>query len=202
VADTVVSTWQAAAMRLDSPRIPPVSDGDASPRQAAQLAGVTRPGSAPLNVFRTLAHVPDALDAFLAWGGFMLSKKNPLPPRERELVILRVGLLCGSGYEWTQHVPIGKRAGLTTEEIERLKLGPDADGWSPLDAALVRAADELVGDHFVTDATWSALAAELSPEQCMAVVMTVGQYTQVSMMLNTFGVQLDEGQTLDPDLRR
>ncbi len=66
----------------------------------------------------------------------------------------------------------------------------------------MRAADELVGDHFVTDATWAALSAELSPEQCMAVVDDGGQYTQVSMMLNTFGVQLDEGQTLDPDLRR
>ncbi len=85
-------------MRLDSPRIPPVSDADASPRQAAQLAGVTRPGGAPLNIFRTLAQVPDALDAFLGWGGFMLSKKNPLPPpRERELVILRVGCCAVRG---------------------------------------------------------------------------------------------------------
>lgn len=189
-------------MRLDSPRIPPVADADATPRQAAQLASVTRPGGAPLNIFRTLAQVPDAFDGFMPWGGFMLSKKNPLPPRERELVILRVGLLCAAGYEWTQHVPIGERAGLTAEEITRLKLGPDAEGWSPLDAALVRAADELVRDHFVTDETWSALGAELTGAQRMAVVMTVGQYTQVSMMLNSFGVQLDEGQTLDPDLRR
>jgi len=32
--------------------------------------------------------------------------------------------------------------------------------------------------------------------------MTVAQYTQVSMMLNTFGVQLDDDLELDPDLCR
>jgi len=31
--------------------------------------------------------------------------------------------------------------------------------------------------------------------------MTVGQYSQVSMLLNSFGVQLDDDLTLDPDLR-
>jgi len=33
-------------------------------------------------------------------------------------------------------------------------------------------------------------------------VFTAGQYNLVSMALNTLGVQLDEGMTLDPDLVR
>jgi len=63
------------------------------------------------------------------------------------------------------------------------------------------AADELVGDHFISDGAWARLRAHFDEKQCMDVVFTVGQYTQVSMLLNTFGVQLDAGQTLDPDLR-
>jgi alkylhydroperoxidase family enzyme len=140
------------------------------------------------------------MKAFLAWGSYILSKQNTLPARERELVILRTGFLCRSGYEWTQHAEIAARAGLTSEEIARVKQGAGAPGWSNADAALIRACDELHARQFVSDATWSALAPHFNERQLMDLVFTVGQYTQVSMMLNTFGVQLDAGQALDPDL--
>jgi alkylhydroperoxidase family enzyme len=153
------------------------------------------------NVFRTMAHEPKALKGFLAWGGYVLSKRNGLPPRERELVILRIGFLCRSGYEWTQHKAIGLRAGLTEAEVERIKAGADAPGWSAADQALLKACDELHHDQFVTDLTWTALSAHFDDKQRMDVVFTAAQYTQVSMILNSFGVQLDEGQTLDPDLK-
>ena len=109
--------------------------------------------------------------------------------------------LCRSGYEWTQHVAIGLRSGLTPVEIERIKAGPDAPGWTQADALLIKASDELNQRQFIGSETWTALSAHFSEKQCMDLVFTVGQYTQVSMILNSFGVQLDEGQTLDPDLK-
>jgi len=115
-------------------------------------------------------------------------------------VILRTGFLCKSGYEFTQHTRIGLQAGLSGDEISRIKDGADA-GWSPAEAALIRACDELHADQFITDPTWADLGRHFSEKQCMDVVFTAAQYTQVSMFLNTFGVQLDEGQTLDPDLK-
>ncbi len=157
-------------------------------------------GGRVLNIFRTLAHAPKALAAFLGWGNYVLSRRNALPEREREMVILRTGWLCKSGYEFAQHTRIGKACGLTDEEIGRIKAGPDAPGWTPLEAAMLRAADELVADHFVSDATWAALA-ELGDKGRMDLVFTVGQYTQVSMILNTFGIQVEDGQTVDPDLK-
>ena len=147
-----------------------------------------------------MAHAPKALTRFLQWGGYVLSRRNSLPAREREIVILRVGFLCKSGYEFTQHTRIGMNEGLTEAEIAKIKQGADA-GWSDADADQSVAADELVGDHFITDATWAELGKHFDEKQRMDVVFTVGQYTQVSMFLNTFGVQLDAGQTLDPDLR-
>jgi alkylhydroperoxidase family enzyme len=188
-------------MHLTSPRIPPLTDDALTPQQAEALAPFRASGRPVLNIFRTLAREPEALTAFLAWGGYILSKKNALPPREREIVILRTGYLCKSGYEWTQHVGIAARSGMSEAEIVAIKSGADAPLWSQADAALIRACDELHTRQFVSDATWSALKAHFTEKQCMDVVFTAGQYTQVSMMLNTFGVQLDEGQTLDPDLR-
>jgi alkylhydroperoxidase family enzyme len=184
-------------MHLRTPRIPPLSDAALSDEQRAALARAAAPGRPTLNIFRTLAHAPEALSAFLAWGSYVLSKKNALPAREREIVILRIGYLCKSGYEWTQHAEIGKRAGLSDDEIARLKTGQD---FSAADTALIQACDELHQRQFVSDQTWAALKAHFSEKQCLDVVFTAGQYTQVSMMLNTFGVQLDEGQSLDPDL--
>jgi alkylhydroperoxidase family enzyme len=188
-------------MRLDTPRIAPLRDEDLDAEQREALQPFFETGRPVLNIFRTLARAPKALSRFNAWGGYILSKRNSLPPREREIVILRVGYLCRSGYEFTQHTRIGLESGLTADEIARIKAGPDAD-WSRADAALIRAADELVGDHFISPATWAELSACFDQKQCMDVVFTTGQYTQVSMILNSFGVQLDAGQTLDPDLKR
>ena len=115
------------------------------------------------------------------------------------MVILRTGYQCKSGYEFAQHTRIGKQCGLTDEEIVRIKAGADAQGWTPVESAMLRAVDELVANHFVSQPTWDALAA-LGDKGRMDLVFTVGQYTQVSMMLNSFGIQLEDGDRADPDL--
>ena len=186
-------------MHLPHPRIPPLSDSQLTPEQREALAPASYPGTPPLNIFRTLAHAPDALKAFLAWGTYIL-RNNSLEPRQREIVILRTGFLCRSGYEWTQHVRISLRGGMSEDEIAALKTGASAPIWSPADAALIAACDDLHANQFVSAETWAKLKAHFTDRQCMDAIFTAGQYTQVSMMLNTFGVQLDEGQTLDPDL--
>jgi alkylhydroperoxidase family enzyme len=193
-------------MRLSQPRISPLSDDQLDADQEAVLAPLRlvslvndSPGSV-LNIFRTLAHAPKALVRFNDWGSYVLSRRSDLSPRQREIVVLRTGYLCKSGYEWTQHHRIGLQAGLGAEEIERIK-GGAAAGWSAAEAALIRATDELHADQFITAATWVELGAHFSAKQRMDVVFTCAQYTQVSMILNTFGVQLEEGLTLDPDLK-
>lgn len=187
-------------MRLSKPRFLPVPTADWTAEQTEIAQPMVQRGKM-LNIFRTLLNHPDAMRGFMGWGSYVLSKKNTLPAREREIVVLRTGFLCRSGYEWTQHVPIGQRAGLTDAEIAAIKVGADAPNWSAADAALIRASDDLHANQFISEPVWQALSAHFQPRQCMDVVFAVGQYTQVSMLLNTFGVQLDEGQTLDPDLK-
>lgn len=193
-------------MRLNAPRIEPVDLGrlDADQRAALEpfLAseGGKVGGGKILNIFRTLARAPTALTSFLVWANYIFSRRNSLSERDRELVILRTGYNCRSGYEWTQHKRIGLDCGLAEDEIERIKAGADADGWTDLERAMLRATDELTANHFVTDASWAALAP-LGDKGRMDLVMTVGQYTQVSMILNSFGIQVEDGWTVDPDLR-
>jgi alkylhydroperoxidase family enzyme len=145
-----------------------------------------------LNIFKTLSNHPDLMRRWLVFANHILGKST-LPVRERELVILRIGYLCQSGYEWGQHVLIARSAGMSDEEIRAARTGPDTPGLSELDRLLLRATDELHEDAHVSDGTWEALGKHLSTQQLMDLVFTVGQYNLVSMALNSFGVQPDEG---------
>ena len=185
-------------MRLRVARIAPLEESELAP-ELLDLLGPRFRNMPVLNIFRTLARSPRAFKRFMVWGGYILSEANELSPRDRELVILRTGFKWKSGYEWAQHVRIGLDCGLTEEEIYRIKIGPEAEHWGENDRALLRAVDELTDDAFISEATWRLLS-KFTDKQRMDLVMTVGQYSQVSMMLNTFGVQLDEGLELDPDL--
>ncbi len=188
-------------MRLNSARIPAIADQDFTSEQRAAVSPMTTRNGMVLNIFRTLAHSPAALNAFMVWAGYVLSSANDLAARDREIVILRVGFRCRSGYEFAQHTRVGMRCGVTQEEIEAIKGDPADPRWSHAERALLLATDELHDNHFVSDRTWAELGNHFTDKQRMDLVFTVGQYTQVSMILNTFGVQLDPGQELDPDLR-
>ena len=178
-------------MRLSTPRITPLDEKDWTDEAREQL-GKTGDAGRPFNIFRTLARYPKLLKRWLVFANHILFKST-LPARDREILILRIGWLCQAEYEFAQHVVIGRRAGLTDADIQRIVDGPEAAGWDPFEAALCRAADELRRDAFVSDPTWQALGARYGEEQLMDAVFTVGQYNLVSMVLNSLGVQLDPG---------
>ncbi len=179
-------------MRLSEPRLPPLTIETAEGESKAQLERAEARGGPVLNITRTLAHYPELSSA---WGRFArhVLAGSSLPERERELIILRMGWNCQSGYEFGQHRRMGQEAGLSLDEVERVKEGPGHDAWTPHEAALLQAADELHSDAFVSDATWNKLAERYNTHQMMDVVFAAGQYNLVSMALNTLGVQLEPG---------
>jgi 4-carboxymuconolactone decarboxylase len=180
-------------MRLEKPRVDPLPLEQFDPELRQQF------GDGPiLNIFRTLANHPKLMKRWLVFGNHVLAKSS-LSPRERELLILRVGWRCRAEYEWAQHVVIARGSGVSDEEIERVARGPEAEGWSDFDRTLLRAVDELHDDSFLSDQTWSALAERYDTQQLMDLVFTVGQYHLVSMALNSLGVQLEAGAARFPE---
>jgi 4-carboxymuconolactone decarboxylase len=167
----------------------PLPAAERSPSAQALLEGVSVAGS-EANIFTTLVRAEGLTRRWLPFGGKLLSGK--IPARDREILILRTGWNCQAEYEWAQHVVIGRAAGLTDDEIDRIPTGP-GDAWRPFDAALLRAADELHADFCITDATWAALSEVYETQQLIEVPMLVGHYHMVAMTLNTLGVQLDAG---------
>jgi 4-carboxymuconolactone decarboxylase len=173
------------------PRIPPLP-ADEQDEQARELLGGVRVTDAPAaNIFATLVRHPGLFRRWLPFGGKLLTGK--LPARDRELLILRTALHCRAEYEWGQHRLIGLSAGISEDEIDRVRQGPGADGWDPFDAALLTAADELHSEARISDPTWETLASRYDERQLIEVPMVVGHYHLVAFTLNSLGVQLEPG---------
>lgn len=186
-------------MRTKAARIAPVDDATMSEEQKTLLASY-RNERGVLNVYRTMAREPKAARGFLGWGRYVL-RESDFDARLRELAILRIGWLCRSGYEWTQHSRLARGLGMSDAEIERIKQGAAAPGWNDAEQLVLSAADELHTGQHISDATWTQLKRVLSEKHMMDLVFTVGHYTQVCMILNSFGVQVEPDQKLDETLR-
>jgi len=140
------------------------------------------------NILSTFVNHPALTKAFLQFNVHLLFHST-LPARLRELAILRVAHRTDSKYEWEQHVKMGRRVGLTEDEIAGAQHGDAAD---PFDRTVLAGVDELLATYQLSDATWSALGERFDERQRMDFVFTVGCYITVAMALNTFGVELEQ----------
>ena len=182
-------------MRRDAPRITPLPRSEWSDEQAEIMAPMMRGegvGEQGANVFATLLRHPKLMKRWIVFANHCLFKSS-LPARERELVILRTAWLARSGYEWGQHVVIGKQADVTDAEIAALKEPLDSHAWSAAELALLQATDELAADVDMSDATWRAINEHFNEEQVIDLIFLFGQYRGLAGALNTLGVQLDDG---------
>ena len=165
---------------------------------SGRLAGsprrtVSTTGAKPLNILTVIANHPALLPPFIPWAS-AIAMQGVLSQRDNELLALRTVYRCGSEFEWGHHVEYGEViAGMSRDEIDRVVAGPEAAGWLPHEAALLRAADELHDDSTVSDATWAALAAHYETAALVEIPFIVGQYTMLSFVANSLGVELEEG---------
>lgn len=130
---------------------------------------------------------------FRGWMSFAsrLMPFGVLPRRESELVILRVAHLRRCRYELEHHTRLGARAGLGEADIERVKAGPGADGWSTRERLLLRATDELHATQDISDALWSELSRELDEKERIELVMLAAHYEMLATTIKALRIQPD-----------
>ncbi len=183
----------------ESPRLTPLPPKEWPKAAGAALAPLLPPTGKPkgenrpkgLNALGVLARYPELALAYNTFSGQIMYGSR-LSARHRELLVLRVASVRHAEYEWRQHVASAPDNGVDAGEVARVAVGPEAPGWSDLERALLRAADELLGDALIADETWSTLEGELDERQMMDVVFTVGAYDTLAMALRTFAVPLDD----------
>ena len=181
-------------MRPSKPRLTPLQPDEWSEEQHELLQPVVEGkglNRGVLNVFSTLVRHPKLYKRWSVFAAHVLFKST-ISARAREILILRTAFNCGSTYEWGQHESYAQDvADLSAAEITSIKDPHIASHWSAGDATLLKMTDELHSDHCISDSTWKALQEHLSETQVMDAVFTVGNYTQLAMALNSFGVQLE-----------
>ncbi|GLE54260.1 carboxymuconolactone decarboxylase family protein [Mycobacterium montefiorense] len=163
--------------------------------EATQQALSAMRGADTNNALSTLAHHPALAKAFLRFNVHLLMSST-LPPRIRELAILRVAHRRECPYEWSHHVSMAKAEGITDDQIAAVQCpaGEDAGRFDAFDRAVIAGVDELDEQSQLSDATWAALGERLNDQQRMDFVFTVGCYTLLAMAFNTFGIQLEHAE--------
>ncbi|TCO62786.1 carboxymuconolactone decarboxylase family protein [Actinocrispum wychmicini] len=153
------------------------------------VVGGRQARSGPLTLFLTLGR---NRPLFRGWLQFArkLMPGGKLPRQDTELVILRVAHARRCGYEQRHHIRLGKRAGLTDDDIARIETD-SADGWTPRQRAILAAVDQLLADHDIDDPTWALLRTHLDEEACIELCFLVGHYEMLATTITALRVQPD-----------
>ncbi len=179
-------------MVSNQPRIAPGRLQELGPINWVAWQVLSRAAGTPdAHLFSTLGRTGGLFRGWLHYSG-KLMPGGRLRRFDSELVILRVAHLRGCEYETQHHIRLGKRAGVTQEILERLRLGPEAAGWSDKERALLSAVDQLVRTRDLDDAIWSALAEHYDERRLIEIVLLVNQYEGLASTITTLRIQNDD----------
>ncbi len=169
-------------------RLPYVDPATAPDKVREALAGL----AVPLKIFRMMAHAETNFRPLLRFGGSILGAQQ-LSARLRELAILRVAQTSKAQYEWTQHVPIAKAAGVTDAQIAALEAGNGtATCFDARDQLMLRFTDELIQQVRVSDATFARMTEQFPPREIVELILAVGFYMLIARLLETTAVDQEE----------
>jgi AhpD family alkylhydroperoxidase len=179
--------------RADAPRIGPASREELGFLNTllVRIAGRVAKTTAPPNLFTTMARNRRMFRLWLLFAGTLMPRGG-LPRRDTELVILRVSHRTGAEYEAVHHRPMGRAAGLTAEQIEAIA-GDDVFGgpFSPRQALLIRAVDELHDEDAISEETFAALRGDLSDRDIVEFCMLAGHYSMLAGLINSLRIASD-----------
>lgn len=175
-------------------RIPYPEQDQLDPEIADRLK---RMGS--LNVTRMMAHAPALMVAYSKLGAALL-RKGALEPTLRELVILRIGVLCDSDYEWYQHVSVGKAVGLPDEKIQAMKSG-DLSSLSEREKIAVAYAEDIKQHGRVRDEVFEKARAEFTPGELVELNLVSGFYIMTAGHLMTLDIEREDTPPLGETMK-
>lgn len=159
---------------------------------------------AGLNVFRVLLHHPALAVAIENLLMSMLSGDNKLSHRARELIIMRIGWVTGSNYEWTQHWRVAPLYGVPEEDLVALRDWESATCFDDADKAVLKATDESIADGKVSAATWVECEKHYSTkEELIEMCGALGTWRLISLIAQSINFPVEEGvASWPPDGRK
>ena len=187
---------ESRPVALTKPRISPVPEAQWTDEHKQRIAKFLPANARPDNSFRTLLNVPELVDRTMTLYNYV-TQNSSLPPRIRELLMLRTAWLHGSDVIWRARVPFARQAGLTNDELRKIAQGPSASGWDAFEANLLQMADQLFRNSFVNDSVYKLMAARYNTCNVIDAGMTVADVASLALLYNTLGVQPDDVPATD-----
>ena len=148
-------------------------------------------GARILNLYRVVAHSPKVMLNIIRLGSSIIGK-TALPPRLREIVILRVANLTGSEYEWAQHVPLAQAEGIAKEELEAISDWRSSSAFNQKERAVLQFTDEVTRNIEVTAQTFNELKKLFNDQTIVELTVTAGYYAMLARVLVPLKVEIDE----------
>ena len=142
-----------------------------------------------LNVYRTMAHHPDLLRAWVPLRAHVV-QDNALGAERLEVAILRIAHRLDAAYEWTHHVQRAQAVGLTAERIDGMRGDPAR--MAPEDATLARAVDAALDGARLPPDVLEPLRAAVGDAGVFDLIATVGFYLTLGCLLKTAGTPLED----------
>ena len=148
--------------------------------------------------FRIVANNPGV--ARVAFGQLrQLLENNKFDTRLRELMIMRIGWVTGSGYEWTQHWRVATTAGIPPEDILAVRDWRNSDRLNAADRAILAATDECLEGKSISDEVWAEIVKHVpDPAHQVEFVIAMGNWMAFSLLFRNLHIPLAEGLTVWP----
>jgi alkylhydroperoxidase family enzyme len=142
-----------------------------------------------LNLFRAMGNNPEVFQSYVRYGSTLWTDAG-LEQADVERCILAIARTLDARYEWHQHVPIARDAGVPDDEILAIADG-DLDGFDDRHRALLEYV-QAVAEGDVDDATHEALAAHVDDETVVGATLLAGQYLATARFLDALDVPLED----------
>jgi alkylhydroperoxidase family enzyme len=149
-------------------------------------------GGTRFNLPPIMAHNLPLGNAWLDYNSFLSSDKIELPVTLREIAILRIAWHMRAGYEWYQHRIIGRRCGLSDEQLNAVRIGAGADIWSEQERLAILAADEINAHDRITRETFQRMIEAFGPRKLLELMWTIGTYGMLAWINNSFEVPIED----------
>jgi AhpD family alkylhydroperoxidase len=143
------------------------------------------------NVWKMLMWTPDTAPSFIDFSE-AVRHHTLLSPKLRELIILRVGELCGAAYEVHHHKRIAREVGMTESQIAATRAGADTAGLDEQEKLVLAIADDLVKDKQVGEANFAKAVEVFGVRTVADIVLLAGFYTTACYFLKTFGIDIEQ----------
>lgn len=161
------------------------------PPQTADTSSPTEKRPSGANILGVLAHHPTLAHAWFTLNNHIL-RATTLSDRHREVVMMRVASVWQSTYQWSQHLPMARDAGLTDLEIADIAWGASSPHWDDEESALIEAVDDLIEHGEISQDTWRVLRNEFTDEQILDLIVTIGTFTTTAWMVRSLDIELDD----------